>query len=140
MQTNTIMFQWIRAHQHLCTARMPAPAAAASLFSSSSRRTVPVQRCQPNDPCSQNPAGQQERLVSSCAAQTLQSQAVTLAAAAFAVGAASPAAAKTVQVDVPDDLFDIFSDPLGALLHSPVFAIGLGVTAMLLFPKLIRLG
>jgi hypothetical protein len=60
---------------------------------------------------------------------------LTAIAAHFLITAGSAAAAK-IEVDVPDFLVE--HNPLDAVLHSPVLAIGAAVLALLLFPKLIR--
>jgi hypothetical protein len=58
------------------------------------------------------------------------------ATAAHLLLTAGGAAAAKIEVDVPDFLVD--NNPLDAVLHSPVLAVGAAVLALLLFPKLIR--
>jgi hypothetical protein len=59
-----------------------------------------------------------------------------ITAAAHLLSTAGSAAAAKIEVDVPDFLVD--HNPVDAVLHSPVLAIGAAVLALLLFPKLIR--
>jgi hypothetical protein len=64
------------------------------------------------------------------------SSSVMTATTAHLLLAAGSAAAAKIEVDVPDFLVE--NNPLDAVLHSPVLAIGAAVLALLLFPKLIR--
>jgi hypothetical protein len=98
---------------------------------------------------SRTPSGSRQH--SSCtSAPPLPSAAATAAAAAAAAATPSAlaaaaahlllttrsAAAAKIEVDVPDFLVE--NNPLDAVLHSPVLAVGAAALALLLFPKLIR--